>query len=163
MTVITYQTTHLQPTEMWVDGRHARDYVAMGYTLVDYQPPPEMFRYCWSGRVKVRESGDGCDHTWSPQLAALHAKFSATWSQVALECDWRIGCASWKAWNAAFHAIMDTYHVDLMRPRESDSLEDVRDRVAEGIRTVASRQEIGTVRKAIERVADLIGVWEMPS
>lgn len=152
-TKITYRVTHLPPTEMWVEGRTAHDYINMGWELVDYEYPTGPFMYCYSGRARVRKPGSGCDHTWSPELVALHKHVCRV-----LDNNHPSYFKSKKTWNEfnSFHTtLFSTYHLDLIAPKENECLEDVRDRIVVHIFKLAAKYT-GKISDIIIKVGEEI-------
>jgi hypothetical protein len=153
-TKITYQVTHLPPTQMWVDGRAAWDYEKMGWDIVEYEPPTGPFAGCYSGRALVRERGNGCDHTWSPELVALHKHVCKVLDNNHPPYKNR---RLWNEFNQFHSDLFNTYHTDLCSPKDGECLEDVRDRIVLGIFKLASKRSGGIVDILIKIGEEVLG------
>ena len=134
---LTYITTHLPPTEMWVEARTWRDYEVQGFELVGYEPGPEWLRGCYSGRAKIRMKGNGEDYTYAPELCALHAAACAAIGANTPSYSKRAASNSFHAAHSALFGAEVGYHGVLMKPLPGECLEDVKARVVAGLRFLA--------------------------
>lgn len=159
-TPLTWVSTHLPPTTMWVDGRTARNYEAQGFEIVDYEPPPKGWEGVYAGRAKIRKKGPGTTYVWSPELAALHVQVGRAWDEAHQGL--RFGRV-WKRLHEAHSWLMNEgrYHEELMRvPKGSTEamLEVPQGRVVAAIREVAERYG-GDTRRRIRRWASGVEGW----
>jgi hypothetical protein len=164
-TPLTFHTVHMPPTTMWVEARTWRDYQEQGFELVEFEPGPEWLRGCFSGRAKIQMKGEGEDHTYSPELCALHN----------FVCNGAIGTlmpsyerrVAYKSFNAAHSVLFGAadnggleYHRELCNGKPGDTIEAVRDRVAEGVRKLAGMPVAKGSAKDWHKIADAIAAWE---
>jgi len=162
MTQITYITTTLPPTEMWVEARTAIEYRSQGFELVEYKSPPAAFRSCYSGRALIRQTGGPTPYTYSPELCDLHKRVSR-----ALDSHrppWFIGRSrkaspasrEFDAGHTKFYVGEIDYHRRLMKPLDGDTLEDVVARVVTALEGLASEATHKVTRAAWSSAAQEI-------
>lgn len=170
MTEIHFITVEMPPLEMWVDGGTARDYISQGFEIVEYEPPPAWCSSCFFGKAKIRKLGGPTQHTYSPELVALH-KFvcgsldrhtpsfftGKSMRRTAASRDFHMA-------HGLFFADLPNgsdYHGTLMRAGDGEELEDVQARVVDGLWDLSERA--GSARKYIEEVAKDVLNWSFIS
>lgn len=160
-TQITYKTAVLPPTEMWVEGNTARDYLSQGFEIVDYEPPADMWRWCWSGRALIRKTGGPTTHRFSPELVALHKFVCHTLDTCAPPFGKRGFTPAKREFGEGHSRLFNEieYHETLMNPLPGETLEDVRARVVHALRRLAKDSAHKRTRQAWETCADAVNRW----
>ncbi len=160
MTELTWIESAMGPTELWVEGRTARDYESQGFVMVDYKPPPKWLMGCYSGRVKIRKPGSEETHVWSPELAALHKFVGDAYGRA--HTGLRHGIV-WKRLGEAHSLLFNEfrYHEDLIFvERFSDGpLEIPQARITGAIRDIAVKYR-GDAARRIRCWAAEVATWE---
>ena len=158
MTRLTWTKTSIEPTEMWVDARTARDYEALGFVMEDFKPSPKGMVGLDAGRVKIRKPGPKHTHVWSPELAALHKFITTAYGHAHKELHWG---NVWKRLGDAHNLLFNKYHYhDLMFVEQfsNESLEPVQARVVAAIKDIASNEK-GDAARRIRCWANEVEAW----
>lgn len=161
-TEITYIETLMQPLEMWVEGRTARDYVSQGFEIVDYEPPPEWLIGCYSGKAKIRKKEEPYIHKWSPELVALHKTVCTAWDRNHPPYKNK---RTWDLFNKAhsmFFGIGNDdldYHRECQR-RDNEYLEDIQKRICELIGKIIERFDGKAIKKHLSGVKVDVENWK---
>lgn len=161
-TKLTWVISNLGPTEMWVEGNKARSYESQGFEIVDYKPPPEWLRGCYSGKALIRKTGSECTHVWSLELSALHKHICATFSKHMLDVSLR--SPSRKKLNAAHSKLFGElkYHEELIFVEKFDTktpLEVPQQRIVTALQKLA-KEETGKTAKILYNIAKDIANWK---
>lgn len=161
MTDITYITKSLEPLEMWVEGNTAWDYETQGFEIVEYEPPPPWLIGVWSGKAKIRKTGGPTFYTWSPELAALHKKICRALDSNAPPYGKRYPTPAQSEWHKGHSQLFGEmgYHETLMRPQDTDSLEDVQKRIADALKNLAENAKHKMTKQAWFACANDIEIW----
>lgn len=151
-TPITYLSTDLPDTELWIKAREVPGAGRLGWVLVDGR----------NDLYKVRVPGTACTHVYSPELVALHKEVMAGFDRVRTGMKYgqvwvRIGLAFLELFEDRFD-----YHRTLMKVNEGETLEAPQGRIVAALRELAV-EERGQVAQRLSGWADALEGWRYES
>lgn len=162
-TKITYIETLMQPLEMWVEGRTARDYISQGFEIVDYEPPPEWLIGCCSGKAKIRKKEEPYIHKWSPELVALHKAVCNAWDKNSPPWKNRITRDKYYKAHSMFFGIgtedLD-YHTAVQEMKTDCCLEDIQKRITRLVDKMVEKFQGKTIIKYLNSVKKDMENWK---
>lgn len=160
LTPITYITTLIPPTEMWVEGNTARDYKSQGFEIVEYEAPPPQWAGVWSGRARIRKTGGPTKHRYSPELVALHAEVMHALGTCGPPYGRGIS-PSRREFQEGHSKLFNEmqYHETLMHPQDGDTLGDVQARVVRALLQLSEEARYKPTKRGWEACAEHVQSW----